>query len=205
MSAHRVTVASAVAICVAISAAPSTAAVAAPPLSQLAARRNDVPGFNSAVRRVRSARSASGFAGLYLASPRVLAEKTALLQRQGFVEGVKDSLQTPSGEISSTAVVLGSRGAAMAQVAGWMTAYRHSLGNAAVVAPIAAIPGSQVLSVSSRSPREESAARVVTFTVGRCALVESIVYIGQGASEQIAANAQRGALALYGRARAACS
>jgi hypothetical protein len=195
------------ALCVLATSSALAAGASAPPsLSRLTVGRNDVSGFDRGVLRIKSATSASRFAALFDLSSSVMAKKAARLEREGFLEGVRDTLRTSTGEIFSTAMVFRSDGAANRQVAGWVAEYRRLFEGTWVNGPpVPTIPGSQTLTVRSRAPRQASAYALVLFSSGKCALLTSVIYTGRGASKNAPDAVSSSASALYGRAKPVCS
>jgi len=187
-----------------VSLAVSMPALASPVLFELTAHRADVPAFARAAVQVKPLTRGFGFATLLRRHAPGTAARGFEVSPEGFVEGVDDALRMPFGEVFSAVVVFRSAAAARRRMSVWADESQFLFDRGVAGAPVPMVPGSEVLAVAPRFPAEPSADRVVFFSVGGCAVLESVRYTGFEAVGHLVGDARIAAAALYARARSVC-
>lgn len=186
-------------------ATSQAAAAVLPPLSRLAARVDDIPGLAKATVTIRPARSARAFADLLHERTGAKLSPTSL-EREGFLEAVRETIDAPAGEVFSTATVYRSRHAATQQEANWITQYRSLYRQTWIFrGPVKAVPGSLVAGIPSHFPQKFSEYRLVFFSVADCAFLETVIFMGSQLHRNVADTLDSAATALYQRARTVCA
>jgi hypothetical protein len=185
-------------------AASQAAAATLPPPSRLVARVDDISGLTKATVTIRPARSAEAFAALLYERTGTKLSRTSL-EREGFLEAVRETINAPAGEVFSTAMVYRSPLAARQQEAKWITQYRSLYRRIWISRPaIRTVPGSLVAGVPSHFPRELSEYRLAFFSVGSCAFLETVIFTGPQLHRNVADTLASATTALYQRARTVC-
>jgi hypothetical protein len=167
--------------------------------------RHDLPGFFTATRTLRSARSARLYATVINRDDPVEAKaEIAQLESEGFREGVQELLLTTTrAEAVSDALVFGSSRGAKREFKSNLSEDLRTHHAGLKRFRIAGIPGS--IGLSQFVSRGAGATTDVLFFTGRCFFLVGTAVPGVVTRKQAIAGLVSAARALYRRARGICS